>query len=98
VCQAISGAYFVTVAQSLFANRMIRTLQTIAPNIDTTHVLSTGASEIRHVFQGSDLLAVLSAYMTGIKDVFAFSLATSAFVVCVALLVPLEKLPDHSDN
>ncbi len=78
VFQAISGSYFLTVAQSLFANRMLQTLRTTAPNIDATMVLNTGASEIQHVFKGSDLAAVLDAYMVGLKAAFACTLACSA--------------------
>lgn len=95
VCQSISGAYFITVAQSLFANRMLQTLSTTAPSIDTVKVINTGASEIQHVFEGGDLAAVLGAYMVGIKSVFAFSLAGSVFTVIIALVIPFKRLPDY---
>ncbi|KAH6984361.1 putative MFS transporter [Ilyonectria sp. MPI-CAGE-AT-0026] len=95
MCQSISGAYFITVAQSLFANRMLQTLSTTAPNIDTIKVINTGASEIQHVFDGGDLAAVLDAYMVGIKSVFAFSLAGSVLTVIIALVIPFKKLPDY---
>ncbi|KAJ4298041.1 hypothetical protein N0V90_005940 [Kalmusia sp. IMI 367209] len=97
-CQAISGAYFVPVAQSIWANRMLHELQAVAPNLDVGTVISTGASEIQHVFKGGDLVAVVDAYMVGIKDVFAFSLACSAFAVLLALAIPMKKLPDHGDS
>jgi hypothetical protein len=94
VCNSISGAYFVTAAQSIFANYMLKELASNAPNIDTVRVLTTGASEISHVFQGADLAAVHKAYMVGIKDVFAFSLAGAAFTVLLSLAIPFKKLPD----
>jgi hypothetical protein len=95
VCNSISGAYFVTAAQSIFANRLLQTLASTAPNIDAARVLATGASEIQRVFSGEELAAVLNAYMVGIKDVFAFSLAGAAFTVVVALVIPFKKLPAH---
>ncbi|KAF2786819.1 MFS general substrate transporter [Melanomma pulvis-pyrius CBS 109.77] len=95
MCQAISAAYCLPVAQSLFANRMLQTLKSTAPNIDAVKVINTGASEIQHVFKGEDLTAVLGAYMAGIKDVFTFSLASSALTVLIALVIPSRKLPDH---
>ncbi|RDW59964.1 hypothetical protein BP6252_13051 [Coleophoma cylindrospora] len=98
MCQSISGAYFVVVAQSLFANRMLQAIQATAPHINTSTVLSIGASEIQHVFKGDDLTAVLGAYMVGFKSVFAFSLAGSALAVFISLLIPLEKLPDHDSK
>ncbi|GIC87822.1 MDR family MFS transporter [Aspergillus udagawae] len=96
MCNSISGAYFVTAAQSIFANYMLKELATHAPNIDPVQVLTTGASEISRVFQGADLAAVHNAYMEGIKDVFAFSLAGAAFTVVLSLAIPFKKLPNHA--
>ncbi|CZR68566.1 probable permeases of the major facilitator superfamily [Phialocephala subalpina] len=98
MCNSISGAYFVTAAQSLFSNRLLHTLSVTGPHIDASKVLATGASEIQRVFTGGDLEAVLGAYMVGIKDVFAFSLAGAAFTVLLAMIIPFEKLPGHDGN
>ncbi|KAF2813563.1 MFS gliotoxin efflux transporter glia [Mytilinidion resinicola] len=98
MCQSISGAYFIAVAQSLFANRMLRALANTAPNINAITVINTGASEIQHVFKGGDLAAVRGAYMVGIKDVFAFSLAGSAVTVLISLVIPFRKLPSHESK
>ncbi|KAK2809845.1 dynein heavy chain [Emmonsiellopsis sp. PD_5] len=94
MCQTLSGAYFVAIAQSLFANRMLQTILTSASNLDPALVLGTGASELQQVFRGDDLTAVIAAYMVGIKDVFAFSLACAALSVLLTLLIPFKKLPD----
>lgn len=95
MCNSISGAYFVTAAQSIFSNRLLQTLSSTAPYIDQARVLATGASEIQQVFNGKDLAALLDAYMVGIKDVFAFSLAGVAFTVILSLIIPFKKLPLH---
>jgi hypothetical protein len=93
VCNSISGAYFVTAAQSIFANRLLKTLASNALNIDAAKVLGTGASEIQRGFSGADLAAVLDAYMVGIKAVFAFSMAGAAFTAVLTLAVPFKKMP-----
>ncbi|KAL6232449.1 hypothetical protein BDW75DRAFT_247182 [Aspergillus navahoensis] len=95
MCQTLSGAYFVAIAQSLFANRMLQTVLSSASHLDPALVLGTGASEIQNVFSGDDLTEVIAAYMVGIKDVFAFSLACAAFSVLLTLIIPFKKLPDH---
>ncbi|KAF7341522.1 putative HC-toxin efflux carrier TOXA [Mycena venus] len=95
MCNSVSGAYFVTAAQSLFANRLLRTLANTAPNLDAGKVLATGASEIQRVFGGDELAAVVNAYMVGIKDIFAFSLAGAAFTVLISLVIPFKRLPKH---
>jgi hypothetical protein len=94
--QAISGTYFILIAGSLFANRMLDTLRVSYPALNAGQVISTGASEIQHVFTGEDLAAVLDAYMVGIKAVFAFSLATCALTVLIALVIPFRRLHDHA--
>lgn len=98
--QALSGAYFILIAQSLWANGLIHHIETTYPSISAQQVIATGsgASEIRNVFHDADLTAVLDAYMVGIKDVFAFSLATAALTVLIALVIPFKRLPDHSDK
>lgn len=95
---SLSGAYFVTAAQSLFSNRLLQTLASTAPSIDAAKVLATGATEIKHVFSGADLDAILRAYMVGIKDVFAFALGGSAFTVLLALIVPFKRIPKHDNQ
>lgn len=94
--QALSGTYFTLTGQSIFANRMAQTISSKYPNLDPYQVIHTGASEIQDVFQGEDLAAVLDAYMVGLKDVFAYSLATCAFTVLIALAIPMRRLHDHS--
>lgn len=96
MCNALSGAYFVTAAQSLFANRLLKTLASTAPDIDAVRVLATGASELHHVFEGESLRAVVVAYMAGIKSAFTFSLAGAALIAVVALAIPFKKLPTHA--
>lgn len=98
VCNSITGAYFVTAAQSIFANRLLHKLLSTSPNIDAAKVLATGASEIHQVFSGEDLTAVLDAYMVGIKDVFAFSLAGSSLAVLIAVIIPFKRLPIHESK
>ncbi|KIA75331.1 hypothetical protein HK57_00210 [Aspergillus ustus] len=94
MCNSISGAYFIAAAGSIFSNRMIHTLVTKYPNINMQQVLAAGQSQLSGVFHGADLDAVHDAYMVGIKDVFAFSLAGAALTVLIAAIIPLKRLPD----
>jgi MFS transporter, DHA2 family, glioxin efflux transporter len=71
------------------------------PILYAAKVLATRGSQIQHIFggivenRGEDLAAVFNAYMVGIKDVFAFSMAHAAFTVLLALVIPLKKAPSH---
>jgi hypothetical protein len=90
----MSGAYFVTTAQSLFSNRLLQRIGQTAPNIDPQKVLQTGASEIRQVFSGEELASVIAAYMTGLKAVFTFCVAGAVFSILLSLVIPFKRLPD----
>lgn len=83
-------------AQAIFANRLLQTIVTTAPNLDAATVLGMGASDIRSVFHDADLNHVIEAYMVGIKDVFACSLAGAALAALISLVIPFKRLPDHS--
>ncbi|RYO95047.1 hypothetical protein DL766_003847 [Monosporascus sp. MC13-8B] len=96
--QSIASAYFLTAAQSIFANRLLRILARDAPHLDAGRVLATGASDIQRVFTGDDLQSVLEAYMVGIKDVLAFISACSAFLVLLSLVIPSKKPPRHDSK
>lgn len=92
VFNSLSGAYFVTAAQSLFANRLLQELSRTAADINAQIVLSTGATQIRQVFSGENLAVILRVYMIGIKDVFAFSMSGAALTVFLALLIPSDRI------
>ncbi|KAL2697772.1 hypothetical protein AAEP93_011676 [Penicillium crustosum] len=84
-----------TMCQSLFANRMLQTLESFNSNIDSSLDLGIGAAEIQHAFTGEELKAVINAYIVRIKDIFAFSLAGAVAAVLLSLLIPQKQLPDH---
>jgi hypothetical protein len=96
--QSGSAAYFIVVAQAIFANRMLDTIRSNAAHLNPLQVLGTGASEITRVYRGEDLAAVLDAYMVGIKDVFTCVLAGASLAVLLTALVPLRRLPKHDKN
>ena len=96
--QTIGGAYFVTSAQSIFNNEILKILAKVNPNINPAHVLGTGASQLRQVFSGPELAQVLHAYLTGVKDVFIYTVAVMAFATVWTLLVPFKKIPTEEEK
>ncbi|KAK5807057.1 hypothetical protein VI817_001315 [Penicillium citrinum] len=95
MAQSISGAYFVTSANSIFDNYLLQALARTAPQIDSADILFIGVSELTNVYEGEELAVIRDAYMVGIKDVFAFALAGTALTVVLALLIPFTRLPSH---
>lgn len=98
MCQPLAGAYFVAAAQSVFSNRILESLAQIAPNIDPSKVLSTGAADLAKSLSPEELAPVIQSYMVGIKAVFAFSLAGAALATVSSLLVPFVKMQSFEDQ
>lgn len=97
-CQTISGAYFNTAAQSVFANTIYKNMASAAPQISPSRISQAGASGLRTSFSGQDLVLLHDAYMAGIKNVFAFAIAGAAASVFVALLIPWTRIPTRDEN
>ncbi|KHO01780.1 MFS toxin efflux pump (AflT) [Metarhizium album ARSEF 1941] len=89
--QALGGAIFVAVAQTLFQNGLIDALGKDKTGIDGRIFINTGASQIKHVLERLGRLdaldRVLAAYMTGLRHTFYISVACAgcAFLAVLGL-------------
>jgi len=86
--QTVSGSVFISVAQALFANRLLQEVQQNVPDVSPAHVVATGASELRDVFEPEQLPGILRSYMSGLQDAYALSIALGA-LACVIAIVTL---------
>jgi MFS transporter, DHA2 family, glioxin efflux transporter len=86
--QTISGAIFVSVGQSVFANKLIQTVPRLVPGVNPGLVVATGATELRKVFNAQELPGIIASYMAGLKDAYALGIALAgcAFVVSAVTL------------
>ncbi|RDI87335.1 hypothetical protein Vi05172_g2832 [Venturia inaequalis] len=96
--QTISGAIFVSVGQSLFANKLIQTVPLVVPGVDPKLVVATGATELRKVFDASQLPGIIASYMAGLKDAYALGIALAGVAVVVsvvAIVIDWRRLGEH---
>lgn len=82
----------VSAAQSAFANKLVSTVRRVAPQLDPAQVVGTGATDIRRVFHGAELDAVLNAYMEGIRTAIILSIAVAGVATLVSPLVPWKSI------
>lgn len=86
VYQFVGGALGVSSAQSIMNNRLIAALPPGNPAVSGSTVLAAGAQGLRVAFSNpNDLLTVVQAYMTGLKDAWIWSIALSAAATLGAL-------------
>jgi MFS transporter, DHA2 family, glioxin efflux transporter len=57
-------------AQSVFANRLLATLVTNAPQIDASEVLAVGATELQSRLSSAELVGIRESYMEGFERCF----------------------------
>ncbi|RDA93910.1 hypothetical protein CP533_4521 [Ophiocordyceps camponoti-saundersi (nom. inval.)] len=89
--QALGGAIFVAVAQTLFQNGLIEGIAAANVGVDGRVFINSGASEIKDVLVRMNrldaLVPVLSSYMTGLRHTYFISVACAgcAFLCAIGL-------------
>jgi hypothetical protein len=68
----------------------------MAPGVNPSLVLLTGASQLRSVFPPDVIPGVLEAYMVGLKAAFAVAVALCGVASLCTLAIPMRKLPSHA--
>lgn len=86
--QTVSGAAFISVAQVLFANKLLQEVRANVEGVSPGLVVATGASELRAVFTEEQLPAILRSYMEGLQDAYTLAIALGG-VACVIAVVAL---------
>jgi hypothetical protein len=90
--QTLGGALWLSTAQSVFANRLILTLPTLAPTVRPIQVIATGAGELRKVFTKTELPGIVAAYLDGIKGAFLVGCAVGGVAALLGLFLPWKRL------
>ena len=90
-CQQMGGAVFVSVGESVFTNQLVKGLKNVA-GISPAAVVNTGATDLRHVVNPSNLHGVLVAYNQAITKTFTVVLAMSCFSIIGALCIEWKNI------
>lgn len=90
-CQQLGGAVFVSVGQSVFTNQLVKGLTKVA-SISPAVVVKTGATDIRHVVNASDLPGVLVAYNGALTKTFTVALAMACFSIIGGLCIEWKNI------
>ena len=101
-CQQLGGAVFVSVGQSVFTNQLVKGLRSVA-GVSPTVVVNTGATDLRHVVDPSNLRGVLVAYNGALTKTFTVALAMSCLSIIGALCIEWKnikpkKKPEEVEN
>ncbi|KAL2881426.1 hypothetical protein SGCOL_002991 [Colletotrichum sp. CLE4] len=84
--QFIGGTFGIGMAQAIFNNSLISSLPELAPMVSPAEVLGIGVYDSKNVLSGDALTGVLKAYMRGLHNAWAMSIAGAAVAVFIQLL------------
>lgn len=100
--QALGGAIFIAVAQTLFQNGLIDELNKGNSGIDPHIFINNGASEIKSILERMGRLdaldTVLEAYMTGLRNTYYISVACAAFAFLCTLGLQWKSVKHGPDG
>jgi hypothetical protein len=85
--QTLGGALFISVAQNVFTNQLIKNLKTAVPDLDPAIVLMVGATELKNQIEQRYLPGVLTAYNLALTQTFYVSVATATVSIVGAAFV-----------
>lgn len=83
--QTLGGALFISVAQNVFTNSLLKNAKEAVPGLDSRIVLGTGATELVNVIPPEFLEAVKQAYNGALVNTFYVAVATSVLSVLGAV-------------
>lgn len=89
LAQALGGAVFVSVGESVFINHLASGLA--KSGFDSTTVVSTGATDLRSVF-GDNISNLLPIYDTALSNAFFVAVGTSCCLVFGALCMEWKSV------
>ncbi|CAG8172795.1 unnamed protein product [Penicillium nalgiovense] len=90
--QSLSGAMFISIAQTVFQNRLVASIATYAPNISPNALTKAGAANLSHLVPKHMLPSVLHAYNIAVIQTFYVSVAAALLSFIGAGLVQWKSM------
>jgi MFS family permease len=95
--QQLGGSVFLSVAQNIFSNKLVRSLSGVA-DLDAKAIVNTGATNLRKIVPPSELKTVISVYSYALTRVFILTVILSACMLLCALTVEWRSIKQKKGN
>jgi hypothetical protein len=77
----------VTVAQSIFSNKIIEGVAVNVPGVDPLEVIHSGATALQSKLSAEQFAGVLTVFMASLQDAFILPIALAGVAFILALFV-----------
>jgi hypothetical protein len=81
----MGGTFFISTAQSIFANKLLYHLRVNVPALDPNAVVGIGATQFRANFPSTAVSGIILSYMQSLHAVFAFAIALAGLSAILGL-------------
>ena len=82
----MGGAYFISAAQSIFANKLIHHLLVNVPEINPKTVVGLGATQFRSSLPSTAIPGIVLSYMQSLHIVFAFAIVLAGLSTLISMM------------
>ena len=90
--QTLGGALFVSIAQAVFNDRLVRDLSDAIPGLDPARVLASGATNIRHAVAPEHVPQVVESYNRALVGTFLVAAGLAAATAFGAVAVEWKSV------
>lgn len=90
--QSLSGAMFISIAQTVFENRLVASIKAYAPNVSPSALIKAGAANLSQRVPKDMLPSVLHAYNIAVIQTFYVSVAAALLSFIGAVLVQWKSM------
>ena len=85
--QTLAGAIFISVAQGIFSNELVRAVAQNAPSVDAAKVLLVGATDIRNAYSPEIVPAIIQSFMDALRNTYILAIACAGLSAVTAFIV-----------
>jgi hypothetical protein len=88
----MGGTFFISTAESIFSNKLVKHLKVNVPEIDPKIVIGLGATQFRNLLPAAAIPGVVLSYMQSLHTVFILVTTLAGVATLVSLIARWEKI------
>ncbi|KAL9091633.1 MAG: hypothetical protein Q9165_004709 [Trypethelium subeluteriae] len=85
--QTLAGAVFISVAQTIFSNELVKAVAHNAPSVNAGQVVLTGATDIRSAYPAEVVPAIIQSFMDALKNTYILAIACAGLSAVTAFAI-----------
>ncbi|KAL9078696.1 MAG: hypothetical protein Q9157_002382 [Trypethelium eluteriae] len=85
--QTLAGAIFISIAQTIFSNELVKAVAHNVPSVNAGQVVLTGATDIRSAYPADVVPAIIQSFMDALKNTYILAIACAGLSAVTAFAI-----------